>query len=245
VVSTSREPARIAAMFDAIARRYDTLNHLLSAGLDKRWRARAVQELGLTGSEVLLDMCTGTGDLAVEAVTTRRAGQAREVLGVDFAGEMLRLGLVKVRKAGLAGRIRLVRGDATRMPCPDGHFDAATVAFGIRNVVDAPAAIGEFARVLKPGGRLAVLEFGFPRIPGIKAAYRWYFRTLLPRVGRLVSRHGEAYSYLPASVEQFPSPEAFAALLTRQGFGEIRTVPLTLGIVYLYVATKTSDRQPG
>ncbi len=229
-------------MFDAIARRYDTLNHLLSAGFDRRWRSRAIRELGLTGSESLLDMCTGTADLAVEAVTTR-AGQAREVVGVDFAGEMLRLGLAKIRKAGLSDRIRLVRGDATRIPCPAGRFDAATVAFGIRNVVDAGGAIGEFARVLKPGGRLAVLEFGFPRIPGIKAAYRWYFTTLLPRVGRLISKHGEAYSYLPASVEQFPTPEAFAALLTRHGFGEVRTVSLTFGIVYLYVATKNWDHQ--
>jgi len=111
------------------------------------------------------------------------------------------------------------------------------VAFGIRNVLEPVEAIREFARVLKPGGRLAVLEFGFPRIPGIQAAYRWYFKTLLPRVGRLISKHGEAYSYLPASVEQFPSPEAFAALLTENGFSSVRTVSLTFGIVYLYVAT--------
>ncbi len=237
MVSTSREPARIAAMFDSIARRYDTLNHLLSAGLDRRWRARAVRELAFTGTEVVLDMCTGTADLAVEAVTAS-SGQARDVIGVDFAGEMLRLGLAKVRKAGLTDRVHFVRGDATRIPLPDGHFDAAMVAFGIRNVIDSSAAIREFARVLKPGGRLAVLEFGFPRIPGVKAAYRWYFKSLLPRVGRLISKHGDAYSYLPASVEQFPSPEAFAGLLTRNGFASVRTVSLTFGIVYLYVATK-------
>ena len=238
MVSTSREPARIAAMFDSIARRYDTLNHLLSVGLDKRWRARAVRELALTGNEAVLDMCTGTADLAVEAVTTS-GGQARDVVGVDFAGEMLRLGLAKVRKAGLSDRIHLVRGDATNIPFADGHFDAAMVAFGIRNVLDPSRATREFARVLKPGGRLAVLEFGFPRIPGINAAYRWYFKSLLPRVGRLVSKHGDAYSYLPASVEQFPSPEAFATLLTHNGFASVRTVSLTFGIVYLYVVTKT------
>lgn len=236
MVSTSREPARIAAMFDSIARRYDTLNHLLSVGLDKRWRARAVRELALTGKERVLDMCTGTGDLAVEAVTSS-AGQARTVVGVDFAGQMLRLALVKTRNAGLNDRVFLIRGDATAIPLPDRHFDAAMVAFGIRNVVDSAAATREFARVLKPGGRLAILEFGFPRIPGIKAAYRWYFKFLLPRVGRLISKHGEAYSYLPASVEQFPSPEAFATLLTENGFASVRTVSLTLGIVYLYVAT--------
>lgn len=237
VVSTSKAPARIAGMFDSIAHRYDRLNHLLSVGLDRRWRARAVRELALTGAENVLDMCTGTADLAVEAVTSP-AGRARDVVGVDFAGEMLRLGLVKIRKAGLADRIHLVRGDATNVPLPDARFDASMVAFGIRNVLDPAHAIREFARVLKPGGRLAVLEFGFPRIPGITAAYRWYFKSLLPRVGRLISKHGDAYSYLPASVEQFPSPEAFAALLTHNGFASVRTVSLTFGIVYLYVATK-------
>lgn len=237
VVSTSKAPARIAGMFDSIAHRYDRLNHLLSVGLDKRWRARAVRELALTGTEDVLDMCTGTADLAVEAVTSS-AGRARDVVGVDFAGEMLRLGLVKIHKAGLTDRIHLVRGDATQVPLPDARFDAAMVAFGIRNVLEPAHAIREFSRVLKPGGRLAVLEFGFPRIPGIKAAYRWYFKSLLPRVGRLISKHGEAYSYLPASVEQFPSPEAFASLLTQNGFATVRTVSLTLGIVYLYVATK-------
>ena len=241
MVSTSKEPARIAGMFDSIARRYDTLNHLLSVGLDRRWRARAVRELALTGTEDVLDMCTGTADLAVEAVTTA-AGQARDVVGVDFAGEMLRLGLIKIRKAGLADRVHLVRGDATQIPLPDNRFDAAMVAFGIRNVLDAAQSAREFARVLKPGGRLAVLEFGFPRIPGIKAAYRWYFKTLLPRVGRLISKHGDAYSYLPASVEQFPSPEAFATLLTDHGFASVRTVSLTLGIVYLYVATMPGQK---
>ncbi len=237
MVSTSREPARIAGMFDRIAHRYDRLNHLLSAGLDRRWRARAVRELGLTGSEDVLDMCTGTADLAIEAVTTTR-GQAREVVGVDFAGEMLRLGLDKVRAAGLQSRVHLVRGDATRVPLPDGRFDAAMVAFGIRNVQDPVAAAGEFARVLRPGGQLAVLEFGFPKIPGITAAYRAYFKYLLPLVGRLISKHQEAYAYLPASVEQFPSPEAFAAMLQSQGFSSVRTVPLTFGIVYLYIARR-------
>jgi demethylmenaquinone methyltransferase/2-methoxy-6-polyprenyl-1,4-benzoquinol methylase len=160
------------------------------------------------------------------------------VVGVDFAGEMLRLGLDKVRRGGLADRVHLVRGDATQVPLPDGRFDAAMVAFGIRNVQDPEAATREFARVLRPGGRLAILEFGFPRIPGIRAAYRAYFKYLLPLVGRVMSKHDEAYAYLPASVEQFPTPEAFAAMLRRHGFATVRTVPLTLGIVYLYIAER-------
>src|SRR5690606_9387181 len=154
----SREPAVIAGMFDAIARRYDTLNHLLSAGLDRRWRARAVASLGLTGRERLLDMCTGTADLAIAAVTDRH--RAKDVVGIDFSSEMLTIARQKVRAAGLESRIRLARGDATAMPLPEASFDAATVGFGIRNVVDPLAACREFHRVLRPGGTLAVLEFG-------------------------------------------------------------------------------------
>jgi demethylmenaquinone methyltransferase/2-methoxy-6-polyprenyl-1,4-benzoquinol methylase len=210
---------------------------VLSVGLDQRWRARGIQELGLTGREDVLDMCTGTADLAIKAVTASN-GQARSVVGVDFAGEMLKLGLVKVRKAGLSSRIHLVRGDATNVPLPDASFDAAMVAFGIRNVYNYEAAIREFVRVLKPGGRLAVLEFGKPQLPGIKQGYEWYFKYLLPIIGKMGSKHDEAYSYLPASVDQFPEPDVFAGMLKSHGFATVRTVSLTLGTVYLYVATK-------
>jgi demethylmenaquinone methyltransferase / 2-methoxy-6-polyprenyl-1,4-benzoquinol methylase len=236
-VSTDKAPARIAAMFDGIARRYDTLNHLLSAGLDRRWRRRAVRALALTGSERVVDVCTGTADLAIEAVTAT-SGQAREVIGLDFSGEMLRHARVKVDRASLAGRVRLVRGDATRLPLTDASADAATIGFGIRNVVDPDAACREFHRVLRPGGRLAVLEFGFPRIPGIRAAYRAYFKHVLPRVGRALSKHGDAYSYLPASVETFHTPETFADVVRRAGFTHVEYHSLTLGIVYLYLAVK-------
>ena len=222
-------------MFDAIAARYDRLNHLLSAGFDRRWRRRAVRELGFTGRERVLDMCTGTADLAIEAVTSPY-GRAAHVVGVDFAGEMLKLGLVKVRARGLSKQVVLARGDATMVPLADASVDAAMVAFGIRNVVDPAKAAREFARVLRPGGHLAVLEFGFPRIPGFSAVYRWYFRVVLPLVGRLISRHGDAYSYLPESVAQFPSPDAFSEMLTQNGFSSVRYVPLTMGVVYLYVA---------
>jgi demethylmenaquinone methyltransferase / 2-methoxy-6-polyprenyl-1,4-benzoquinol methylase len=236
-VSTSKDPARIAGMFDAIARRYDTLNHLLSAGLDKRWRRVAVRALRLTGRERVLDMCTGTADLAVEAATAA-SGRAAEVVGIDFSHEMLRHAQRKVAAAGLATRVRLVRGDATAMPLPDQQFDAAMVAFGIRNVVDTDAACGEFYRVLRPGGRLAILEFGSPRLPGLRAAYLWYFKNVLPRIGRLVSKHGDAYTYLPASVAEFPDGEAFAAILRRAGFASVHVRTLTFGIVYLYLAER-------
>lgn len=220
-------------MFDSIARRYDTLNHLLSAGLDKRWRARAVRELRLGGTERVLDVCTGTGDLGIALLKNRAA---REVVGIDFAHEMLKIGLVKARTAPYAGRFHIARGDAMNLPLPARAFDAASIGFGIRNVQEPEAALREIARALRPGGRLAILEFGFPRIPGIAALYKWYFRAVLPRIGRAISKHGKAYSYLPASVERFPTPEAFADMLRAAGFSNVRAVPLTLGIVYLYIA---------
>lgn len=233
-VSTSRDPARIAGMFDGIAHRYDRLNHLLSVGLDRRWRRRGVQALRLSSGERVLDVCTGTGDLALEAVS--RADVT--VIGIDFAGRMLQLALAKVRRAGLESRIRIARGDAMNLPLPAGSVDAAMVAFGIRNVVDPPAALREMARVLKPGGRLLILEFGFPKVPGIRAAYRAYFRYVLPRVGRAVSRHGEAYSYLPASVNDFQSDAGVVRMIADAGFSQVRAVPMTLGVVYQYVGVK-------
>ena len=235
-VSTSKEPARIAGMFDAIAGRYDFLNHFLSAGLDRRWRRRAIRSLELRGHERVLDVCTGTADLAIAAVSAKPS--SRDAIGVDFAGEMLRLGLDKVRHAGLAPRVHLSRGDATRLPLPDASVDAVTIAFGIRNVVEPARACAECLRVLRPGGRLAILEFGMPTTPAFRGAYRWYFRAVLPRIGRLVSKHSDAYSYLPSSVSEFPSGPAFAAMLQDVGFRAIQHVPLTFGVVYLYTAQK-------
>jgi len=226
-------------MFDAIAGRYDFLNHVLSAGLDRRWRARAVRELRLGSRARIVDLCTGTADLAIATVAAARDSR---IVGIDFAGAMLRLGLVKIRGRQLDRAITLVRGDATAIPVRDGWADAATIAFGIRNVQRPQAALGELARVLRPGARLAILEFGEPRAPGIRGLYNWYFRAVLPRLGRLVSKHQSAYSYLPASVGTFPPPAEFAAMVSSHGFVEVRAVPLTLGVVYLYTATRRQDR---
>jgi demethylmenaquinone methyltransferase/2-methoxy-6-polyprenyl-1,4-benzoquinol methylase len=234
--SVSKHPARIAEMFDRIAWRYDRLNHLLSAGLDRRWRRRGVAALGLTGRERVLDVCTGTGDLAIEAVTARPG--ARDVIGIDFAAEMLRMAQQKQRARGLAPRLRLARGDATRLPLPDASMDAAMIAFGIRNVVDPEGACAEIRRVLRPGGRLMILEFGNPRVPLIRTCYRLYFTVVLPIVGRIFSKHQEAYRYLPASVQQFPAGEAFAAVLERAGLDVVTVDSWTLGVVYLYVARR-------
>ena len=226
-------------MFDAIAPRYDLLNHVLSAGIDRRWRAKAIRSLGLTGRETLLDVCTGTADVALEARQgSGQAAHAARVVGVDFAAAMLAFGQRKVREAREESRIALVRGDAANLPVRDGSVDAVTIAFGIRNVERPERACAEMARALRRGGRLAILEFGVPRIPGISTLYLWYFKYLLPRVGRMVSGHTAAYSYLPASVGTFPPPPVFTALLEQAGFTRVRANSLTFGIVYLYTAEK-------
>jgi demethylmenaquinone methyltransferase/2-methoxy-6-polyprenyl-1,4-benzoquinol methylase len=223
-------------MFDAIAGRYDLLNHLLSAGTDRRWRRRAIQSLALKGDERVLDLCTGTGDLAIAARTARPA--AARVVGVDFASAMLRVGAAKLRRRNLNGSISLVRGDATQTPIASGSIDAVTLAFGIRNVDNVSAACDEMRRTLKPDGRFAILEFGVPPARWLRSAYLWYFNTILPRLGRAISRHGAAYSYLPASVAAFASPDDFMAILRQHGFVDVSAVPLTFGIVFLYTGRR-------
>jgi demethylmenaquinone methyltransferase/2-methoxy-6-polyprenyl-1,4-benzoquinol methylase len=221
-------------MFDAIAGRYDLLNHVLSAGIDRRWRMSAIRSLALQGRERVLDLCTGTADLAIAARTPRPC--ARRVIGVDFAGAMLSVGREKLRRQGLTDSVMLVRGDATRIPILTGTVDAVTVAFGIRNVEDPAAACAEMHRVLVPGGRAAILEFGTPTAPAIRAGYLWYFNRVLPRIGRIVSRHTAAYDYLPRSVGAFFTPDEFADVLRGAGFVDVSVTPLTFGIVHLYTA---------
>jgi demethylmenaquinone methyltransferase / 2-methoxy-6-polyprenyl-1,4-benzoquinol methylase len=237
MIGPDKAGQRIAGMFDAIAPRYDLLNRLLSAGIDRRWRAAAIRSLRLSGRETVLDVCTGTADVALEA---RRGGAAR-VLGIDFAGAMLALGRRKIATVGETAQISLVRADAMRIPVGDGVIDAVTVAFGIRNVEQPEVACSEMARVLRPGGRLAILEFGVPRFPGVRPLYLWYFRRVLPLIGRLISGHTGAYTYLPASVGAFPPPDEFMAILRAVGFADTRALPLTFGIVYLYTATRESE----
>ncbi|MCC7032770.1 MAG: bifunctional demethylmenaquinone methyltransferase/2-methoxy-6-polyprenyl-1,4-benzoquinol methylase UbiE [Acidobacteria bacterium] len=235
-MSVDKSPAKIAGMFDAIAGRYDLLNTVLSGGLDRYWRRRAIRSLALSGRERLLDVCTGTADVAM-AGARAHAGAAR-VVGVDFAGTMLAHGIAKIREEALDGRIQLVRGDAMRLPVADASVDAATIAFGIRNVQQPEAACAELLRVLKPGGRLAILEFGMPVVPAVRPLYLWYFTHVLPRIGRAVSRHSMAYDYLPQSVGSFPWGDAFGRILRATGFSQVRARPLSLGIVYLYTARK-------
>jgi demethylmenaquinone methyltransferase/2-methoxy-6-polyprenyl-1,4-benzoquinol methylase len=242
VTDVSKAPARIAGMFDAIAGRYDFLNHVLSAGIDRRWRRRAIRSLQLSGRERVLDLCTGTADLAIDAM--RAHPPAARVVGVDFSGAMLEIGHDKLVAARLSPAVALVRGDAMRLPLADASVDAVTIAFGIRNVVDVTAACREVRRVLKPNGRLAILEFAVPTLPGFRHFYMWYVRHVLPRVGRAVSRHDGAYRYLQASIEAFVTPAEFVTILRQCGFGDVRPVELMFGSVVLYQARtggKTSD----
>ena len=234
-MNLSKSPDRIAGMFDAIAGRYDLLNHLLSAGIDRRWRRAAIRSLELSGRERVLDVCTGTADLAIAARAA--TPHAARVVGVDFASAMLRIGRDKLMRGGLADRVTLVQGDATRLPVRDQSVDGVTVAFGIRNVERIELACAEMHRVLAPDGRLAILEFAMPTVRVIGQVYRWYFTRVLPRIGRAIARH-DAYEYLPASVDAFPPPQQFVKVLRQSGFTEILAKPLTLGIVYLYTARR-------
>ena len=230
-------------MFDAIAGRYDFLNHLLSAGIDKRWRRRAIRSLELTGRERGWDLCTGTADLAIAAAEAQPS--AAHVVGIDFAGAMLRVGQHKLARSGMDGHIALVRGDATRIPLANASVDAVTIAFGIRNVERTADACEEIHRVLKPGGRLAILEFAIPTAPGISAVYLWYLNHVLPLIGRAVSRHNAAYGYLPASIGAFTAPDDFVKVLRQATFTDVATVRLTFGSVCLYTARRGSGLGAG
>ena len=229
-----KTPSKIAGMFDAIAGRYDLLNMVLSGGLDRYWRRAAIASLNLTGKERLLDVCTGTADVAIGAA---RRGAAR-VVGVDFSGAMLVHGLEKVRNGNLTSRIQLVRGDAMNLPVAGGSVHAATIAFGIRNVMQPETACRELFRALTPGGRVAILEFGTPRSKLFGPVYHWYSRNILPHIGRAVSRHEAAYTYLPESIGAFAYGDEFAKLLTAAGFSQVDARPLMFGAVYLYTGQK-------
>ena len=235
-VQPDKSPAKIAGMFDAIAGRYDLLNMVLSGGLDRYWRRCAIASLKLTGRERLLDVCTGTADVAIGAAR-RRNGAAR-VVGVDFSGAMLVHGLEKVRQLSLADRVQLIRGDAMNLPVESGSVHAATIAFGIRNVQRPEVACGELVRVLRPGGRIAILEFGTPGSRIFGPVYSWYSRHILPRIGRAVSRHDAAYTYLPESIGAFPYGDEFARILNVAGFSQVQARPFMFGAVYLYTAQK-------
>lgn len=229
-------------MFDRIAHRYDLLNHVLSAGIDIRWRRRAVRMLGQAlersrgeaAGSLLLDVATGTGDLAIEAMRLEPAG----VVGVDPAEAMLEVAREKIERRGMHDAISLRTAASEALPFDDATFDGALVAFGVRNFEDRGAGLREISRVLRPGGPLVVLEFSTPRGP-VAPLFSFYFRKVLPRIGALVSGDRDAYTYLHDSVQVFPDGQAFLDEMRGYGFRPVRAERLTFGIASLYLATAT------
>ena len=231
----SEKGERIRAMFGSIAPRYDLLNRLLSLGIDRRWRRFAVGKIGLHGPGRVLDVATGTGDVALEIAAQTPASVT--FVGIDFTPEMIELGRVKVEQSRHAGRIELKVAPCEEIPCEDGTFDAATISFGIRNVVDRIKGLTEMRRALKEGGRIVILEFSTPTMPVFKNLYHFYFLKVLPRIGGAFSRFS-AYQYLPDSVLEFPSRDEFKGMMRQVGFKDVRHFDLTGGIATVYVGTK-------
>jgi len=220
---------QVERMFDAISPRYDLLNRLFSLGIDQGWRRKVVRMVGEEPVEHLLDVATGTADLAILGSL-----KARRVTGADISEGMLKLGREKVARRGLADRITLVQADSEALPFPDGTFDAVTVAFGVRNFEHLEQGVRDMVRVLRPGGRLFVLEFSRPRKAPFRQLFRFYFHRVMPSVGKAISKDSAAYTYLPRSVDAFPEGADFEALLQRAGLTEVRSIPLTGGIATLY-----------
>jgi demethylmenaquinone methyltransferase/2-methoxy-6-polyprenyl-1,4-benzoquinol methylase len=225
----------IGDMFSAIAPRYDFLNRLLSAGIDRRWRRLAVRAAAPASGGRFLDVATGTADVALEIF--RQKGSEARVTGADISPGMMRIGQRKAAKAGVGSRMTFVQAPCESLPFRDAAFDSATISFGIRNVVDRERGLAEMCRVVRPGGRVVVLEFSLPGNPLFAALYRFYFTTLLPRIGGLFSKRS-AYAYLPESVLSFPTPEAFSGMMVAAGCSSVSRTPLTFGIATLYVGTR-------
>jgi len=221
-------------MFDAIAYRYDLLNHLLSGGVDFYWRRRAVNTLRDLRPRRILDVATGTADFAIAALRLK----PREVIGVDIAANMLAIGRAKIERIGAGATIRLMTGEAEHLEFGDETFDAAMVAFGARNFEHLHQGLREMQRVLRPGGRIVVLEFSQPSAFPFRQLYLFYFRRILPRLGRAISKDREAYAYLPDTVMKFPQGEEFLALLRDAGIRSPRQLRLTFGIVTIYTGEK-------
>jgi len=233
----SREGSKkeqVAEMFDNISHRYDFLNHFLSLGIDILWRKKAIRLLAPENPKIILDVATGTGDFAIESLVL----EPDEVVGIDISEGMLEKGRAKLKEKGLQNRIKLTSGDSEALPFDDNKFDAVIVAFGVRNFEDLKKGLSEIFRVLRRGGSLVVLEFSKPGMFPFKQMYNFYFRYILPNIGRAISKDHSAYRYLPESVSAFPDGEEFLDTLKITGFTETKWVPLTFGISSIYVGRK-------
>ena len=229
---------KVTEMFNDIAGDYDLLNHILSAGVDRSWRRKAVKE-ALAGPDrrLILDLATGTGDFAI--ALARKCPADGLITGLDISSEMLAGCKAKIEKKKLTGKISLIQGDCENLPFETGSFDAATVAFGVRNFENLEKGISEMFRVLRPGGKAVILELSTPDNRFLKAVYGFYFHRILPLIGGLVSGDKAAYRYLPASVERFPRPDRFCGIMRDCGFSEVNAKALTFGICRMFVGKKS------
>lgn len=225
---------QIAAMFNSISGKYDFLNHFLSLGIDILWRKRAVRLLKKHQPKLILDIATGTGDFAIEALSLN----PEKIIGVDISEGMLSVGREKLIKKNLTDKIELISGDSEFLPFEDNFFDAVIVSFGVRNFENLEKGLSDMLRVLKPGGKVVILEFSKPKSFPFKQIYQFYFQWILPKIGKLISKNHAAYTYLPNSVEAFPDGDDFLNILNKIGFQKNQCTPLTLGISSIYSGSK-------
>jgi len=225
---------QIAAMFNSISGKYDFLNHFLSLGIDILWRKRAVRLLTKYQPQLILDIATGTGDFAIEALSLK----PKKIIGVDISEGMLSVGREKLIKKNLTDKIELISGDSEVLPFEDNFFDAVIVSFGVRNFENLEKGLSDMLRVLKPGGKVVILEFSKPKSFPFKQLYKFYFQWILPKIGKLISKNHAAYTYLPDSVEAFPDGDDFLNILDKIGFQKNQCTPLTLGISSIYFGSK-------
>jgi demethylmenaquinone methyltransferase/2-methoxy-6-polyprenyl-1,4-benzoquinol methylase len=232
-----KSSARVRKMFGEIAGRYDFLNRLLSLGIDRRWRRKTVKLVPPAGDAPILDVCTGTADLAL--AYWRATKGSGPIVGTDFCRPMLAIAREKCRRAGAGTQVTLLEADTLCLPLADDTFEIVAVAFGLRNLADTDAGLREMTRVCRPGGRVAVLEFSKPAAWPLGPLYGWYFRHVLPRIGQALARNTQAaYNYLPASVDRFPRFDALAARMEAAGLSGVKYYPLTFGVATLYVGKK-------
>jgi demethylmenaquinone methyltransferase/2-methoxy-6-polyprenyl-1,4-benzoquinol methylase len=226
---------QVAGMFNAIAGRYDLMNRLLSGGIDIKWRKKAIKQLTFLQPKNMLDVATGTADIAIMASNLLKI---EKIIGIDISEGMLALGRQKVEKLGLSDKIELLNGDSETINFDAGTFDAVTVAFGVRNFENLEKGLSEIKRVLKPGGKLVVLEFSKPKIPGVKWLYNLYMKIIAPNMCKLFSKNRNAYKYLDESIKKFPEGKNFTTILDNLGYINTYCKPLSSGICSIYCGTK-------
>ncbi len=233
--SALNKKQQVATMFNDIAFRYDFLNRFLSAGIDVKWRKKAIKQLEKIQPKTILDVATGTADVAIMASGILNP---EKITGIDISDGMLDLGRKKIEKLGLQNKIELLNGDCETINFKNDSFDAVTVAFGVRNFEDLEKGLTEIKRVLRPGGKLVVLEFSKPKTAVVKVLYKLYMKIICPNVGRIFSKNRNAYQYLDESIQKFPEGKNFTAILDKLGYGNTYTKPLSLGICSIYCGEK-------